>query len=145
MILIRSLFPITFFEHLPLKPRDEVGEDGKTVMDGVPDNSICYLHAVGLGGYDQHPDVKDKKWWEYTKEELMELGDAAKDFFIGNAVLPVAMGGNVFLNDAVPSRHESDAKIVCTEGHKQLRLILHKAKCTFRSMSPNCFGEPLQC
>lgn len=110
--------PITFFEHLPLKPRDEVGEDGKTVMDGVPDNSICYLHAVGLGGYDQHPDVKDKKWWEYTKEELMELGDAAKDFFIGNAVLPVAMGGNVFLNDAVPSRHESDAKIVAQKGVK---------------------------
>lgn len=108
--------PITFFEHLPLKPRDAVGEDGKTVMDGVPDNSICYLHAVGLGGYDQHPDVKDKKWWEYTKEELLELGDAAKDFFIGNAVLPVAMGGNVFLNDAVPSRHESLAKIVAQMG-----------------------------
>lgn len=85
-------------------------------MDGVPDNSICYLHAVGLGGYDQHPDVKDKKWWEYTKEELLELGDAAKDIFIGNAVLPVAMGGNVFLNDAVPSRHESQAKIVAQMG-----------------------------
>ncbi len=102
--------PITFFEHLPLKPRDNVGEDGKTVMDGVPDDSICYLHAVGLGGYDQHPNFKDKRWWEYTKEELAELGDAAKDFFIGNAVLPVAMGGNVFLNGAVPSRHEADAK-----------------------------------
>ncbi|WP_339196232.1 right-handed parallel beta-helix repeat-containing protein [Paenibacillus sp. FSL P4-0176] len=108
--------PITFFEHLPLKPRDEVGEDGKTVMDGVPDNSICYLHAVGLGGYDQHPDVKDKKWSEYTKEELLELGDAAKDIFIGNAILPVAMGGNVFLNDAVPSRHEPQAKIVAQKG-----------------------------
>lgn len=48
----------------------------------------------------------------------MELGDAAKDFFIGNAVLPVAMGGNVFLNDAVPSRHESDAKIVAQKGVK---------------------------
>lgn len=108
--------PITFFEHLPLKPRDEVGADGKTVMDWVPDNSICYLHAVGLGGYDQHPDVKDKKWWEYTKEELMELGDAAKDFFIGNAVLPVAMGGNLFLNHAVPSRHESHAKIYTQKG-----------------------------
>lgn len=46
----------------------------------------------------------------------MELGDAAKDFFIGNAVLPVAMGGNVFLNDAVPSRHESDAKIYSQKG-----------------------------
>jgi len=108
--------PITFFEHLPLKPRDEVGEDGKTVMDGVPDNSICYLHAVGLGGYDKHPNVKDKRWWEYTKEELKELGDAAKDFFIGNAVLPVAMGGNVYLNHAVPSRHESNAVIHTQKG-----------------------------
>jgi hypothetical protein len=57
---------------------------------------------VGLGGYDKHPDVKDKKWWEYTKEEIAQLGDAAKDFFIGNAVLPVAMGGNSYLNQAVP-------------------------------------------
>ena len=103
--------PITFFEHLPLKHRDEIGDDGKTVMDGVPDNSICYLHAVGLGGYDKHPDAKDKKWWEYTKEELAELGDAAKDFFIGNAVLPVAMGGNLYLNNAVPGSHEPNAKI----------------------------------
>ena len=85
-------------------------------MDGVPDNSICYLHAVGLGGYDQHLDVKDKKWWEYTKEELMELGDAAKDFFIGNAVLPVAMGGNLYLNHAVPSTHESDTKMYAQKG-----------------------------
>jgi hypothetical protein len=103
--------PITFFEHLPLKPRDEVGDDGKTVMDGVPDNSICYLHAVGLGGYDKHPNAKDKKWWEYTKEELAELGDAAKAFFIGNAVLPVAIDGNLYLNNAVPGSHESNAKI----------------------------------
>ncbi|WKL04500.1 hypothetical protein Q0F98_16330 [Paenibacillus amylolyticus] len=60
--------------------------------------------------------MKDKKWWEYTKEELLELGDAAKDFFIGNAVLPVAMGGNVYLNHAVPGTHESDAKIVAQKG-----------------------------
>lgn len=110
--------PITFFEHLPLKPRDEVGADGKTVMDGVPDNSICYLHPVGLGGYDKHPDAKDKKWWEYTREELAELGDAAKDFFIGNAVLPVAMGGNLYLNNAVPGSHESNAKIYEQKGIK---------------------------
>lgn len=110
--------PITFFEHLPLKPRDEVGDDGKTVMDGVPDNSICYLHPVGLGGYDKHPDSKDKKWWEYTKEELAELGDVARDFFIGNAVLPVAMGGNLYLNNAVPGSHESNAKIYEQKGIK---------------------------
>lgn len=110
--------PITFFEHLPLKPREVVGDDGKTVMDGVPDDSICYLHPVGLGGYDKHPDAKDKKWWEYTKEELAELGDAAKDFFIGNAVLPVAMGGNLYLNNAVSGSHEPEAKIYEQKGIK---------------------------
>lgn len=110
--------PITFFEHLPLKPRDEVGDDGKTAMDGVPDDSICYLHAVGLSSYDKHPDVKDKRWWEYTREELMALGDAAKSFFIGNAVLPVAIGGNLYLNNAVPSNHEPNAKVYEKKGIK---------------------------
>jgi len=110
--------PITFFEHIPLKPRDIVGDDGKTVMDGVPDNSICYLHPVGLGGYNKHPNAKDKKWWEYTKEEIAELGDAAKDFFIGNAVLPVAMGGNIYLNNAVPSSHDSNPKMYEQNGIK---------------------------
>jgi len=103
--------PITFFEHLPLKPRDEVGDDGKSIMDGVPDNSICYLYPVGLGGYDKHPNEKDKKWWEYSKEELAELGDAAMDFFIGNAVLPVAIDGNIYLNSAHPSLHDSKTKM----------------------------------
>ncbi|MDP4090907.1 MAG: hypothetical protein Q8930_16785, partial [Bacillota bacterium] len=114
----KSPVPITFFEHLPLKPRDAVGADGKTVMDGVPDNSICYLHAVGLGVYNKHPDAKDKKWWEYTHEELVALGDAARDFFIGNAVLPVAMGGNLYLNNAVPGSHEPNAKIYEQKGIK---------------------------
>ncbi|PIB53706.1 hypothetical protein AOA61_22380, partial [Pseudomonas sp. 2995-1] len=77
----KEAVPITFFEHLPLKPRDEVDDDGKAVMDGVPDNSICYLYPVGLGGYDKHPNAKDKQLWQYTKEELAALGDAAKDFF----------------------------------------------------------------
>lgn len=103
--------PITFFEHLPLKPREK-DEDGKVIMDGVPDDSICWLHPVGLGGYDKHPNVTDKPWWEYTREELAALDDdVKKQIFTGNAVLPVAMGGNLYLNGAVPSRHEPDAKI----------------------------------
>lgn len=111
--------PITFFEHLPLKPRGEIGEDGKVVMDGVPDDSICYLYPVGLGSYDKHPNVKDKQWWEYSKEEFAELGeDVIKTIVEGNAVLPVAMDGNVYLNDAVPSRHEPDAKVYKREGIK---------------------------
>lgn len=102
--------PITFFEHLPLSPREEV--DGEsTVMDGVPDNSICYLHPVGLGGYNKHPNAKDKQWWEYTKEEIAELGDDAKEIFVGNAVLPVSMGGNTYINQAVPSTHEQQANV----------------------------------
>ncbi|GAA0361228.1 hypothetical protein GCM10008932_12330 [Alkalibacterium iburiense] len=101
--------PITFFEHLPLKNRDESKEGETAVMDGVPDDAICYLHPVGLGGYNDHPNVKDKKWWEYTKEELAELGDAADSIIKGNAVLPVAIGGNVYLNGAVPSSHDPNA------------------------------------
>src|SRR5690606_36458937 len=85
----------------------------------------CYLHAVGLGGYDKHPNMKDKKWWEYTREELMALGDAAKDMFIGNAVLPVAIAGNVYLNGAVPSRHEPDAKIYAQKG---IQVEVHPAE-----------------
>ncbi|MCC5895215.1 MAG: right-handed parallel beta-helix repeat-containing protein [Alkalibacterium sp.] len=106
----REPVPITFFEHLPLKPRNETEEGGKAVMDGVPEDTICYLHPVGLGGYNKHPDVEDKKWWEYTKEELADLGDAAQDFLKGNAVLPVGMDGNLYLSDAVPGSHEPKAK-----------------------------------
>jgi len=108
----REPVPITFFEHLPLKPREKVGEDGKPVMDGVPEDSICWLHPVGLGGYDKHPNAKDRQWWEYSREEFAALDDAVKRQIItGNAVLPVAMGGNLYLGHAAPSRHEPDAKI----------------------------------
>lgn len=101
--------PITFFEHLPLKPRNIPADDGKTVMDGVPDDSVCYLYPVGLGGYNNHPNAQDKQLWELSKEELIALGDAANDFFIGSAVLPVAIDGNLYLNDALPSGHEPEA------------------------------------
>lgn len=103
--------PITFFEHLPLKPREEERDaNGKVVMDGVPDDAICYLHPVGLGSYNSHPNQKDKPWWEYSKEELDELGDEKKAITLGNAVLPVALSGNLYLNKAVPSKHDSEAK-----------------------------------
>lgn len=108
--------PITFFEHLPLKPREVPEDDGKTVMDGVPDDSICYLYPVGLGSYDKHPNAKDKQLWEYTKDELIALGDAAEDFFVGNAVLPVAMDGNLYLNAALPSNHEPEATVLEKSG-----------------------------
>ena len=85
-------------------------------MDGVPDDSICYLYPVGLGSYDKHPNAKDKQLWEYTKDELIALGDAAKDFFVGNAVLPVAMDGNLYLNAALPSNHEPEATVLEKSG-----------------------------
>ena len=50
-------------------------------MDDVLDDSICYLHPVGLGSYNKHP----------------------------NAILPVATDGNLYLNDALASLHEADA------------------------------------
>ncbi|WP_164543991.1 right-handed parallel beta-helix repeat-containing protein [Jeotgalibaca ciconiae] len=107
--------PVTFFEHLPLKPREVLG-DGKTVMDGVPDDSICYLYPVGLGSYNKHPNANDKQLWEYSKEELIALGDTAKDFFVGNVILPVAADGNLYLNDALPSRHEAEATVYENSG-----------------------------
>lgn len=110
--------PITFFEHLPLEDRDKIVNGKRTVMDGVPDDSICYLHPVGLGGYNKHPNAKDKQWWEYTKDEIAELGDVAKDFLIGNAVLSVAMDGNLYLNNSVPSSHEPNAKVYEQKGIK---------------------------
>jgi len=122
-----SPVPITFFEHLPLKPRDEVDNDGKTVMDGVPEDAICELHSVGLGGYNKNPNVKDKQLWEYTKDELAELGDAVMEFIKGNVVLPVDMNGNCYLNDASPSSHEVDAIKTNKEG---IKLIVNREKGT---------------
>ncbi len=110
--------PMTFFEHLPLKPRETVDAEGKPVMDGIPDNSRCYLHPVGLGGYNEHPDMKDKKWWEYTREEFMALGEKAAVFFTGNAPLYVAIDGNLYLNNAVPGSHEPNAKVYQGSGLK---------------------------
>lgn len=101
--------PITFFEHLPLKNREASEAGEKKVMDGVPDDSICYLHPVGLGGYNQHPNANEKQWWDMTKEEIVELGDAADAILVGNAVLPVSMDGNLYLNEAVPSSQETNA------------------------------------
>ncbi|GAB2319754.1 hypothetical protein IRB23SM22_20150 [Alkalibacterium sp. s-m-22] len=101
--------PIRFFEHLPLKNREASEAGEKKVMDGVPDDSICYLHPVGLGGYNQHPNADEKQWWDMTKEEIAELGDAADAILVGNAVLPVSMDGNLYLNEAVPSSQETNA------------------------------------
>lgn len=116
--------PITFFEHLPLKNREASEAGEKKVMDGVPDDSICYLHPVGLGGYNQHPNANEKQWWDMTKEEIAELGDAADAILVGNAVLPVSMDGNLYLNGAVPSKHEPNAR---TLNQKVIRIDTNPA------------------
>lgn len=127
--------PITFFEHLPLKARKQEGIDGKAVMDGVPEDAICQLYNVGIGGYNKHPNVKDKQLWDYTPEELSELGDLAKDFIKGNGVLPVAMDGNLYLNNASPSSHE-DRKRNNEEGLK-IKVNLNNGTVEIRIIEPH--------
>lgn len=108
--------PMTFFEHLPLSPREGLDDNGAPVMDGIPDNSRCYLHPVGLGGYNEYPNVSQKPWWEYTKEELSAMEAAGKPFAFYSMPLPVAMGGNLYLKDAVPASHEPEAKVYAGKG-----------------------------
>ncbi|MNO32176.1 hypothetical protein D3C76_221600 [compost metagenome] len=103
--------PMTFFEHLPLSPRENLDDGGAPVMDGVPDNSRCYLHPVGLGGYNDYPATLQKPWWEYTKEEIAAMEESGKPFKSERMALPVAIQGNLYLKGAVPSSHEPDAKV----------------------------------
>lgn len=110
--------PMTFFEHLPLSSREGLDFEGAPVMDGVPDNSRCYLHPVGLGGYSDYPDALQKQWWEYTKEEIAAMQEEGKPSKPGRWALPVTIKGNLYLNDAVPSSHEPAAKIYSKNGIK---------------------------
>ncbi|WP_238649482.1 right-handed parallel beta-helix repeat-containing protein [Paenibacillus piscarius] len=111
-----EVVPMTFFEHLPLAPREQINDNGERVMDGIPDNSRCYLHPVGLGGYDEHPNALDKQWWEFTKEEIKALIDSGKPFHPEQMALPVAVQGNLYLKDAVPGTHELKAKVYADKG-----------------------------
>lgn len=111
-----EVVPMTFFEHLPLAPREQLNDNGERVMDGIPDNSRCYLHPVGLGGYDEHPNSLDKQWWEYTREEIKALIDSGKPFHPEQMALPVAIQGNLYLKDAVPGTHEPNAKVYADKG-----------------------------
>lgn len=111
-----EVVPMTFFEHLPLAPREQLNDNGERVMDGIPDNSRCYLHPVGLGGYDEHPNALDKQWWEYTREEIKALIDSGKPFHPEQMALPVAIQGNLYLKDAVPGTHEPNAKVYADKG-----------------------------
>ncbi|MEK3794384.1 right-handed parallel beta-helix repeat-containing protein [Paenibacillus sp. FSL R7-0204] len=111
-----EVVPMTFFEHLPLAPREQLNDNGERVMDGIPDNSRCYLHPVGLGGYDEHPNALHKQWWEYNKEEIKAMIDSGKPFHPEQMALPVAIHGNLYLKDAVPGTHEPNAKVYADKG-----------------------------
>jgi hypothetical protein len=108
--------PMTFFEHLPLTPREDMNYGGAAVMDGVPDNSRCYLHPAGLGGYNDYPSIHQKRWWECTKEEIEVLKQSGKPLQPDQMALPVAIQGNLYLNGAVPSSHEPNAKVYVKNG-----------------------------
>lgn len=88
--------PMTFFEHLPLPPKDRVGEDGTPVMDGVPDNALCELHPIGLGCYDAYPDAKEEAARAFSPEKEWKI--------------PVSLKGNLYLHHALPSSREPEAK-----------------------------------
>lgn len=111
-----QVMPMTFFEHLPLPPRQQVDDNGAPVMDGIPDNSRCYLHPVGLGGYNEYPNARDKQWWAYTREEIAAMVEGGKAFHPDKMELPVTMQGNLYLKDAVPSKHEPHAKVYAQPG-----------------------------
>lgn len=95
-----------FFEHLPLVRRQSDGEENTPAMDGVPDNSRCYLCPVGLSCYDNYPGKMEKEPWEYTKEEKEELIKKNGSLYkLGRWAIPVSMKNNSYFKNAVPSAH----------------------------------------
>ena len=68
----------------------------------MPDNSICYLHPVGLRCYDEYADKQDEAAWEYSSNPKWKI--------------PVSMKNNLYLNNAVPTSHEAEAKVYLEKG-----------------------------
>ena len=77
------------------------------------------------------------------KKEIIELGEAAKKIFIGNAVLPVAIEGNIYLNNAVPSSHDPNSKIYESKGIKVDINLAQKKVQVQVNKARFCFGSPL--
>jgi hypothetical protein len=110
----KDVKPMTFFEHLPLPERKE-RTDGGPVMDGVPADSICYLHPAGLSCYDKYPTGDEKMPWEYTEEERKERIEKYGSIFpLGRWAIPVQIKGNAYFGGAVGCTHEPEGK-VCEE------------------------------
>lgn len=111
-----EVLPMTFFEHLPLPPRKEQSESGQ-IMDGVPDDSVCYLHPAGLGAYNLYPDKQEKQPWELSEEERKERIEKYGSIYpLGRWAIPVQIKGNVYLGDAVPGAQEPDALVYHEKG-----------------------------
>lgn len=110
----KTVLPMTFFEHLPLPPRTENKESGQ-IIDGVPDDSICYLHPAGLSAYDKYPVGEQKMPWEFTEEERKERMEKYGNLYpLGRWAIPVMIKGNAYFGGAVGCAHEPEAK-VCAE------------------------------
>ncbi len=107
----KSVKPMTFFEHLPLPPRKENKEKGQ-IMDGVPDDSVCYLYPSGLSAYDKYPVGNEKMPWEFTEEERKEReGKYGSLYPLGRWAIPVKIKGNAYFGGAVGCAHEPEAKV----------------------------------
>lgn len=107
----KSVKPMTFFEHLPLPPRKANKEKGQ-IMDGVPDDSVCYLYPSGLSAYDKYPNGSEKMPWEFTEEERKERTEKYGNLYpLGRWAIPVQIKGNAYFGGAVGCSHEPSAKV----------------------------------
>lgn len=98
--------PVLFFDNVA-KIKDAT-ENQKAIkkIDGVPNTLLCYLHPVGLSVYNSYPSGQERPWESPPKDG--ENPDERK--------LSVYISGNIYLNNAVPSAHEPNAKRYSQKG-----------------------------
>ena len=97
-------------------------------MDGVPDDSVCYLYPSGLSAYDKYPDGTEKMPWEYTEEERKERMEKYGSIYpLGRWAIPVKIKGNAYFGGAVGCSHEPEAK-VCAEAGITVAVDIEKSK-----------------
>ena len=98
--------PMGFFEHLPLKPRteEEIEAEKKAQMDGLPTKNNAMLYPVGLRSYDKYPGPEDKFWEK-------PFGGRR-----GETHLPSYIRDNLYLNNAVPSAIDENARVLKDAG-----------------------------
>lgn len=132
--------PMTFFEHLPLAGQKENGAK-REAMDGVPDDSICHLHPVGLGAYNLYSCGVEKHFWEFTEEERKERMEKYGSLYpLGRWAMPVHIGGNAYFRDAVPSTHEPEAKVFHERG-MEITISLEKSQVRVRVVNPELLRQ----